>query len=215
LRIKVLESGKIANFAEKIEMLEFKDATIAVGGRVLARRLSLIARDGELTCVTGPEGSGKTVLLRTLMGFLPVEEGFVSVDGELLTQRSSRAFRTQMVYLPQQMQLLRRQLEPVEAGRAVADEYGVWNMTAPRVTTLEPAAVLGPEEIFRLAEQTLKAGSGKRIVIADEPCAMLSPELTARLLELLRGEARAGKTVLVASRRQEVIDQADQVARLQ
>ena len=84
-------------------MLEFKDATIKVGEEVLASNISLIARDGQLTCVTGPEGSGKTVLLRTLMGFLPVSEGFVSVDGELLTVYSAHAFRKMMVYLPQKI----------------------------------------------------------------------------------------------------------------
>ena len=68
-----------------IGMLEVKDATIAVGGQIIATGLSFMARDHQLTCITGPEGSGKTSLLRTLMGFLPVKSGFVSVDGELLT----------------------------------------------------------------------------------------------------------------------------------
>ena len=36
-----------------IQMLEFKDATIKVGEEVLASNISLIARDGQLTCVTG------------------------------------------------------------------------------------------------------------------------------------------------------------------
>ena len=62
-------------------MLEVKDATISIGGFTLVKGLSLIAQDGQMTCITGSEGSGKTTLLRTLMGFLPVEEGFVSVDG--------------------------------------------------------------------------------------------------------------------------------------
>ena len=64
-------------------MLEAKNITIAVGERVLVENLSFIANDGELTCITGAAGSGKTTLLRTLMGFLPVKDGFVSVDGEL------------------------------------------------------------------------------------------------------------------------------------
>ena len=60
-------------------MLEVKNVTIAVGERVVAEDLSFIANDGELTCITGDAASGKTTLIRTLMGFLPVKAGFVSV----------------------------------------------------------------------------------------------------------------------------------------
>ena len=50
-------------------MLEVKDATIAIGGKTLVEGLSFIARDGKLTCLTGSEGSGKTMFIRTLMRF--------------------------------------------------------------------------------------------------------------------------------------------------
>jgi ABC-type cobalamin/Fe3+-siderophores transport system ATPase subunit len=171
-------------------MLEFKDATIKVGEEVLASHFSLIAKDGQLTCVTGSEGSGKTVLLRTLMGFLPVSEGFVSVDGELLTVYSAHAFRQMMVYLPQKMNLLAHQLRDPEP---------------------EP---LNAEEIFLLAEKTLREAADKPIVIADEPADHLTPELTMRMIELLRQQASQGKTVLITSRKPQVIDYADQVISL-
>ena len=95
-------------------MLEVKNVTIAVGERVVAEDLSFIANDGELTCITGDAASGKTTLIRTLMGFLPVKAGFVSVDGELLTIYSSHAFREMMVYLPQDAQVLRIPQEETE-----------------------------------------------------------------------------------------------------
>ena len=190
-------------------MLEVKDATIAFAGRILATGLSFMARDGQITCVTGPEGSGKTTLLRTLMGFLPVSSGFVSVDGELLTVKSSQAFRRMMAYLPQQSQSLRHQLMPVEAPVCEAEEYGVWNALLPgAIEAVEPAP-LSPEEIFQLAEQTLQETSGKQIIIADEPAALLTPELALRLLQLLRNLADDGKTVLIASRRSLLVEHAD------
>lgn len=190
-------------------MLEVKDATIALEGRILATGLSFMARDGQITCVTGPEGSGKTTLLRTLMGFLPVSSGFVSVDGELLTVKSSQAFRRMMAYLPQQIQSLRHQLMPVEAPVCEAEEYGVWNALLPgAIEAVEPAP-LSPEEIFQLAEQTLQETSGKQIIIADEPAALLTPELALRLLQLLRNLADDGKTVLIASRRSLLVEHAD------
>ena len=195
-------------------MLEFKDATIKVGEWILPMRLSFIARDGEVTCVMGPEASGKTTLIRTLMGFLPVNEGFVSVDGELLTIHSSHAFRQMMAYLPQQIQLLAHQLRVPEPEEPEAEEFAVWNdlmAAANKESTPEP---LNAEEIVMLAEQTLKEAADKPIVIADEPTAFLTQELTMRMMELLRKQAEAGKTVLVTTRKPQVADYADQVIQL-
>ena len=195
-------------------MLEFKDATIKVGEWILPMRLSFIARDGEVTCVTGPEGSGKTTLIRTLMGFLPVNEGFVSVDGELLTIHSSHAFRQMMVYLPQQIQLLAHQLRVAEPEEPEAEEFAVWNDLMPAANKESTPEPLNAEEIVMLAEQTLKEAADKPIVIADEPTAFLTPELTVRMMELLRKQAEAGKTVLVTTRKPQVADYADQVIQL-
>ena len=195
-------------------MLEFKDATIKVGEWILPMRLSFIARDGEVTCVTGPEGSGKTTLIRTLMGFLPVNEGFVSVDGELLTIHSSHAFRQMMVYLPQQMRLLAYQLRVPEPEEPEAEEFAVWNDLTPAANMESTPEPLNAEEILMLAEQTLKEAADKPIVIADEPTAFLTPELTMRMMDLLCRQAKAGKTVLVTTRKPQVADYADQVIRL-
>ena len=195
-------------------MLEFKDATIKVGEWILPMRLSFIARDGEVTCVTGPEASGKTTLIRTLMGFLPVNEGFVSVDGELLTIHSSHAFRQMMAYLPQQIQLLAHQLRVPEPEEPEAEEFAVWNNLMSAANTESTPEPLNAEEILMLAEQTLKEAADKPIVIADEPTAFLTPELTMRMIELLRKQAEAGKTVLVTTRKPQVADYADQVIQL-
>ena len=192
-------------------MLEVKDATIAIGEKTLATGLSFTARDGQLTCVTGPAGSGKTTLLRTLTGFLPVKEGFVSVDGELLTVRSAHAFRSMMVYLPQQMQMLRHQLKDPEAPVCEADEYGVWNGLLPAIEPEQMVKPLSPEEIFLLAGQTIREAGDKQILIADEPAAYLTPELTERMTALLLQQADMGKTVLVASRKPQLVAQAHQV----
>ena len=194
-----------------IGMLEVKDATIAAGERTLARGLSFIAKDGEITCITGPKGSGKTIFLRTLMGFLPVASGFVSVDGELLTVLSAPDFRRMMVYLPQQVQLLAHQMTPEEAVVPEPDDYAVWNELLPPAVTAEEPLPLGPDAIFSLASQTLAHAVDRSIVIADEPAAWLTPELSMQMLQLLRSQAEAGKTVLIASRLPLLVENSDQV----
>ena len=67
--------------------------------------MSATVGDGKVLSITGSQGKGKTTLLRTLLGFLPVDEGYISIDGELLTLRSAPWFRKQMAYVPQHLEV--------------------------------------------------------------------------------------------------------------
>ena len=171
-------------------------------------RLPLAERRWQKGC---PSWRRTVTLLRTLIGFLPVAQGFVSVDGELLTVDSAQAFRSLMIYLPQEMRLLAHQLNQPSWPESEADEYAVWNQLLPRACQQEQPEPLAPQEIFRLVEKTLNEGRDRRIIIADEPAAFLPTDLTLRMLELLRREAAGGKTVLIASRKPQMIEYADQV----
>ena len=51
------------------------------GGRVLFRGLSFAVGGGEALILTGPNGTGKTTLLRTIAGLLPPEQGSVRLEG--------------------------------------------------------------------------------------------------------------------------------------
>ena len=82
-------------------MLELHNVTI--GQQI--RSLSLTVEDGQLVCLSGSPGSGKSTLLRAIMGFLPVDAGHISIDGELLTPKSAPYFRRQMAYVPQHLEV--------------------------------------------------------------------------------------------------------------
>lgn len=82
-------------------ILELHNVTI--GQQI--RGLSATVGDGKVLSITGSQGKGKTTLLRTLLGFLLVDEGYISIDGELLTLRSAPWFRKQMAYVPQHLEV--------------------------------------------------------------------------------------------------------------
>jgi zinc/manganese transport system ATP-binding protein len=62
-------------------VVELVDASLAYGRRVLWSQLSLSVQPGEFIAVLGPNGSGKTSLLKVLLGLTPVTSGSVTVAG--------------------------------------------------------------------------------------------------------------------------------------
>jgi zinc/manganese transport system ATP-binding protein len=82
------------------DVVELRGATLAYGSRVLWRDLDLDVRPGEFVAVLGPNGSGKTSLLRVLLGQQGLTAGTARVTGE----RTGRANR-RIGYVPQQRAL--------------------------------------------------------------------------------------------------------------
>lgn len=179
-------------------MLELKDATLSVGGKKVLDGLSMMALDGQMTCITGPEGCGKTLLLRVMMGFVPLDKGLVSVDGELVTPQSASAFRRKMAYVPQvEKHPLKTQGQPAQPSYFVpetGDLETVWSGEGlpawePRVLELPVVTILE-----------------KPIVLADNP--------PTTMLSQLRTLANEGRTVVVTSREETFINMSDKTITL-
>lgn len=75
-------------------------------GRVLWQDLELTVDAGECLAVTGPSGSGKSLLLRALCGLDPLERGEVTVLGRPQRSWSMPEYRARVMYVPQQPVLL-------------------------------------------------------------------------------------------------------------
>ena len=71
------------------EMIEIKNISINFGDLLLFRHLNLHVNRGESVCVCGDSGSGKTSLLKAVLGFVPISEGVIKVDGVEMTPRNS------------------------------------------------------------------------------------------------------------------------------
>ena len=172
-------------------MLELKDATLTVAGHQLFEKLSLMALDGQLTCITGPAGCGKTALVRAMLGFLPLDEGLVSIDGELLTPLSAPAFRGMMAYLPQQREVMLQSVTTDLEGPET-----VWSPHGYR-----------PYQPTLIDEHLdLPAVASRSIIIADDP------DLSQ--LNMLKSLTAGKHTVVVATQREEYLNISEKIITL-
>lgn len=191
-------------------MLEVKNASLQIGGGRLFQDLSFAVGDGELLCVTGPSGSGKTTLLCALLGFLPLDGGYISVDGELLTPSSVGEFRKTMAYVPQDISMpaervgdLCSLLAGLKANRGavfsrerLVAEWGMLGLDASLYD--KPVASLSGGELRRVVLSVCGLMK-KKIVLADEPASGLDPDAAGLVADYLRRMASAGCSVVAVS----------------
>ena len=178
-------------------MLELHN--VSVGDRI--QRLSLTVSDGQMMCITGQQGAGKTTLLRAVLGFLPLKEGHISIDGELLTPLSAPYFRKQTAYVPQYLTAiedydsigdLSEMLFGLDVNRGEAS-YKV-PTDGRRWTELS-----ADERYLLLLHNALQLE--KRLLIVDEPAAPITAETMEEVDRLLQEAANRGATVLAVNSR--------------
>ena len=191
-------------------MLEIKNVKIKFGDKTLLGGLSLSAEDGQVVCISGDSGCGKTSLLRSILGFLPLEEGHVSIDGELLTPAAAGEFRKFMDYVPQDLAM---PMETVE--EMVKMPFALKaNISTPfsKKRLMEEWQKLDLDsELYDKKVSELSGGQRQRIIIstlgllqkpivlADEPTSALDAHTTALVLNYLKALASKGATVITVS----------------
>lgn len=191
-------------------MLEIKNVKIKFGDKTLLGGLSLSAEDGQVVCISGDSGCGKTSLLRAILGFLPLEEGHVSIDGELLTPAAAGEFRKFMAYVPQDLTM---PMETVE--EMVKMPFALKaNISTPfsKKRLMEEWQKLDLDsELYDKKVSELSGGQRQRIIIstlgllhkpivlADEPTSALDAHTTALVLNYLKALASKGATVITVS----------------
>ena len=181
-----------------------------MGEQVLLGGLSFSADDGEVVCITGESGCGKTSLLRAILGFIPLHEGHISIDGELLTPAAAGEFRKYMAYVPQDLAM------PMETvGEMVKMPFA---LKANISTPFSKARLMEEWQKFDLAPELydkkvseLSGGQRQRIfistlgllqksiVLADEPTSALDAHTTALVLNYFKALASKGATVITVS----------------
>ena len=176
--------------------LEATDITRRAGGRTLLDHVSLALGDGDRLVVTGPVGSGKTLLLRALAWLDPLDEGIIRWNGRAVGGSFVPRYRRHVVYVHQR---------PVFLAETVRDEIKMARRRHAPETTADPPlsawlARLGLSEAF-LDRPTGPLSGGQRQLaallrtLALDPHVLLLDEPTA---SLDAAAARAVESLLVA-----------------
>ncbi|MEW2571613.1 sugar ABC transporter ATP-binding protein [Streptomyces sp. NPDC047070] len=191
------------------------------------RDVSFDVPAGEITALLGENGAGKSTLLKILAGLQPPSDGGVSVFGEEVTsfEPSTMLGRHGVAIVPQELSLLpdrsvaENVLSGVEPGsRWFPSRRRMAERTAELLAGLD--LDLDPNASVRtldLATQQLivvarSVARGCRVLILDEPTAMLTPAEADRLFALMDKLKAAGTTMLYVSHRMpEVFRLADHI----
>ena len=194
-------------------------------GRVVANRdISFAVRRGEIHALIGENGAGKTTLMNILFGLLQPDEGTVAVDGEPVHLRSPKdAIALGLGMVHQHFKLVPSLtaaeniflgMEPLRAGlidrdtaiaevRAQSERFGL---------RVDPQAVVrhlsvGIEQRIEILKVLVR---GARVIILDEPTAVLTPQERRELFGILRGFVADGMTVIFISHHlEEVMEVSD------
>jgi branched-chain amino acid transport system ATP-binding protein len=201
-------------------MLRLEGVSAGYGAVTVLRGLDFAAGAGQVTCVMGRNGVGKTTMLRAIMGLIPVSGSVTLAGQELSGLPAHEVPRRGIALVPQG----RRLFGPL----TVAENLEIGLMTrAKGRATREAVLDLFPRLRERLTQvsATLSGGEQQMLAIAralclepkvlllDEPTEGLQPSMIAAIRDVVVGLKATGvATVLVEQRVEAVLGMADRVA---
>ena len=185
--------------------LRIRGAALSFGDRVLWSGLDLDIAPGELVAVLGPNGSGKTSLLRAILGIQPLDTGAIEVAGMPVHRGRSRVgYVPQQRALPRDLALRARDLVrfgvsgtrfglplPSARDRAQVDDL-LARVGATRYGGMPVGRLSGGEQQRLRIAQAL-AGD-PRLLLLDEPLLSLDLQHQRGLADLLAAERATGDT---------------------
>lgn len=209
---------------KRIPAIELRNITKTFGDVVANSGINLSVYRGEILSILGENGSGKTTLMNMISGIYFPDAGHIYIDGKEVVIRSPKdAFRYKIGMIHQHFKLIDvfTATENIVLGlnddkydlaayekrvQEICDRYGfildpkkkIYDMSVSEKQTVEIIKVL-----FR----------GADILILDEPTAVLTPQETDRLFDVLRRMREDGKSIIIITHKlHEVLSLSDKVA---
>jgi branched-chain amino acid transport system ATP-binding protein len=200
-------------------MLKVTDLQAGYAGSEVLHSLSMRVEDGESVVVLGPNGHGKTTLLRAISGLIRPTAGTVEFDGQVVSnKRASDIVASGIVHIPQG-DLPFPELTVMENLLLGAYRPEAWRERKERleqVFDLFPDLKARPKQLARSLSggerRMLALGRGlmskAKVLMIDEPSLGLAPFLIHNVYEAIRNIRKTGLSILL------VDENADHIAGL-
>lgn len=207
-----------------VPAVELKGITKTFGSIVANSDCSLTAEKGEILSVLGENGSGKTTLMNMLAGIYFPDAGQIFVNGEEVVIRSPKdAFKYNIGMIHQHFKLVDvfTATENIVLGMHDEEKFNLAEAEKKvrQITERYGFAVDLKKKIYEMSvseKQTVEIIKvlyrGANILILDEPTAVLTPQETRRLFDVLRRMREDGKSIIIITHKlHEVLEISDRV----
>ncbi|TPJ69596.1 ABC transporter ATP-binding protein [Mesorhizobium sp. B2-7-1] len=201
--------------------LEIVDASAGYAGRIVLDAIKLSARKGELTAIVGPNGHGKSTLLKAISGLVPVTSGEIRLDGQRIDRlRPDQIVERGVIQVPQGDLLF--------PAMTVHENLlmGAYANSGGLAERLDFVFALLPKlkERRNQTAGTLSGGerrmcgigrglmAGGAVLMLDEPSLGLAPIVIEHIYEVIFNLRREGRTILLVEENAErIAEHADMI----
>ncbi|CUJ74126.1 amino acid ABC transporter ATP-binding protein [Achromobacter xylosoxidans] len=190
-------------------MIRFSEVQKWYGDYQALADVTAQVRRGEVVVVCGPSGSGKSTLIRTVNRLEPIQKGVIEVDGQdiyggkvhLDTLRSHIGFVFQQFNLFPHLSVLENlMLAPLQLKRARRPEARERAMQLLDRVGLAHKAEAYPAQLSGGQQQRVAIARALAmnppVMLFDEPTSALDPEMVGEVLQVMKGLARDGMTMV-------------------
>jgi urea transport system ATP-binding protein len=201
----VLEAAPAAAAVPGDAVLKVEGLNQYYGGSHILRNLAFEARLGEVSVILGRNGVGKTTLLKSLMGVVPIKTGAIHLAGQDITRRTSyERVRLGMGYVPQGREIF---------GRLTVEDNLRMGLAYKPGSTPVPAELF---ELFPVLKQMIARrggdlsggqqqqlaiaralAAGPKVLILDEPTEGIQPSIIKDIGRVIRMLAGRGTMAII------------------
>lgn len=193
--------------------LEVSNLTFSYPGHKVLEDVSFFSDGGEAIAVLGPNGVGKSTFFKCILGFLPLQEGAIKIDGRDIRTINKKELSSLVAYIPQSSNPVFNHSVLDSVAMGMTNTMGLFSVPGEkeRKKALDALKKLGIERIKDRGCKNISGGERQlmliaramvqeaRIIIMDEPTSSLDYGNSFRVMETIRKLAKDGYTIIFST----------------